>query len=128
MVQFPGDPTYQPQLLIFDTCPNCVNYMIRYSTKIPKDLSKAFTEGVDQKFKDFPDLIRYAAVTFKPYSYWIEKMRGSNQEWSDIQRTRRGERRYPPGRVGINYEKSLLPSYELDKYKGRQIIPSKVFK
>ena len=106
MQLYPDNPQYQPIMLFFDVCENHINYMIRYATIIPKDLSKPFGEKIDEKYKDFPDLVRYKAVIYKPYSYWKNYTLRKNNEWERIKKARD-----PYGTV--------------DSYKGRRIIESR---
>jgi hypothetical protein len=81
----PNNVMNRPRLLIGDNCVNCDNQMRQYSTVVPKDLSQAFRETVSEKHKDFPDIIRYACVTFKPYIYLKGLMTGSgSDEWDRV--------------------------------------------
>jgi phage terminase large subunit-like protein len=85
----PDEPMYKPKMFFFETCGNCINFMIKYSSALPKDLSKAFKEGVEEKFKDFCDVIRYAAVTYRPFDYWKQFIDGSRKdEWKKVKEHR----------------------------------------
>lgn len=86
----PLDVNNRPELLIYKTCTNCTNQMMRYSMEIPKDISAAFKERVSEKHKDFPDIIRYACVTFRSYIYWKEQMgRTGSSDWRRVAESRK---------------------------------------
>jgi len=87
--QFPDEPMNQPRLTIFRSCRNHRTYMRKYGTKVNKDPSKAISEIVDQKWKDFADLVRYFCVTFRPYDYYRSQLTGrGDNEWEKIKAAR----------------------------------------
>ena len=86
--QFPDDPMYQSSLLFFNTCRNHINFMVKYTTKTQKDMSKAISETVDGKWKDFADLVRYACVVFKPFETIQETWLSPENEWKKIKAAR----------------------------------------
>jgi len=77
----PADPRALPKLTIDESCRNCHIAMQHYGTKIVTDPTKATSETVDEKYKDFADLIRYLIVVVST---------GSFAEWSYQMRARRG--------------------------------------
>jgi hypothetical protein len=105
------DPAGHPSIFFFESCVNCINFMSKYTSTVPKDLSSAFKETVDQHWKDFPDLVRYAAMTKKPYSHWQEiKSSGRFSEWGSIKKKRSPQ------------------SDKKETFKGRRVVSAKVFK
>lgn len=106
----PQDKSNQPKIFFFDTCVNCINFMEKYSTCVPDDLSKAFKEKVDEKYKDFPDVVRYAVMTFKPFKVWREIMeRGRTGEWDRVKDKRK-------------------PKESKPEFKGRRLVNARMFK
>lgn len=92
-LKFPGEPMYQARLLFFATCKNHINYMIKYGTKKVKDPSKPISEKADEKWKDYPDIVRYAVVTFRPYEVIEGGKKRTNDEWKRIKNARIGKRK-----------------------------------
>jgi hypothetical protein len=88
----PHDLRNQPLLSITDNCRNCLVSIQHYATKVVSDPTKPVSQVIDEKYKDFCDLIRYLVVVVSTRSYgeWLEYSRGSNNLNSDYERYKRG--------------------------------------
>jgi len=82
------EPIYQPQLLFFNTCRNHITFMIKYSTKQNKDISKPISEQMDKKWSDYAMVVGYAVVAFRGFKVVNAEMRNKNSEWEAIKRSR----------------------------------------
>jgi len=69
----PGEPHVSPKLVFFSNCKNHIRYMIKYQNVSPTDPSKIqsqnHNERVDDRWKDFPDLVRYAVTFISAFPY-----------------------------------------------------------
>jgi hypothetical protein len=65
------------KLVIWDTCYHLINgikHYVRKRAKTATELNRANDEGkIIEKYKDFPDVLRYALVELSNYSYVIEQ-------------------------------------------------------
>jgi len=69
-------------------------FLQKYGTKVVKDPAKPPSEKPEEKWKDYADIVRYAAMVYRPYEYWREMMVGIGancREWEMIKARRRGE-------------------------------------
>ena len=65
-----GEIIVQPKLMFCDNCRNHIKHMIRYSHKDPTtaDGDEKNKAGVEEKHKDFPDLVRYLRMSNPVYA------------------------------------------------------------
>lgn len=76
----------RPALYFFSTCKNAIDSAGKYAIKKKfSEGSKSLTSKLDQKYKDFADVIRYFAMKLKKYSP-VSKSKGF---WSQIQQGRK---------------------------------------
>jgi phage terminase large subunit-like protein len=64
----PLSNTNKPKLYVCDNCTNHIYQFLHYSYADYKDPEKALKEKVDEKYKDFMDLVRYLVCELKSYS------------------------------------------------------------
>lgn len=57
----------EPQLMVWDNCPNAINALQKYGFKKGYDPGASLTAKIDKKFKDFADLVRYYAVSYRDF-------------------------------------------------------------
>jgi hypothetical protein len=96
---FKDDPLYQPRAMFFDTCKNHITFIVKYGTKKVKDPEAPISEKVNQKWKDYPDIFRYAVVTFQPFEATDPNVVMKNDEWESIKAARVGRRHISPARA-----------------------------
>lgn len=92
--RYKDDPLYQPRLLFFNTCRNHITFMIKYSTKQNKDISKPISEQIDKKWSDFVRVVGYAVVAFSPFEVAEVQLSSKCDEWEKIKAAR-----YPSGAI-----------------------------
>lgn len=78
--QFPNIP----KLRFFSTCQNLIAAMSKYAEKRDSYAGASLSARLDQKYKDFADLVRYLAVSMQPF----QKVSTMNQETLDLLRNR----------------------------------------
>jgi hypothetical protein len=66
----PNDPAAWPRILVCDRCVNTKRALQNYAYKMHRDKSKPVSEGINEKFKDFADVVRYLVMWHKtnPFS------------------------------------------------------------
>lgn len=64
----PVDVWNAPRLQVFEQCENVITALKNYALKKNASPSGSLSSRLDQKYKDFADLIRYFAVKMKPFA------------------------------------------------------------
>ena len=79
----PIDTTNKPKLFICDNCINHIYQMLHYTHANHRDPEKSVKEQVEDKFKDFPDLIRYLVMENPTYikEEELEEAKPIPQSW-----------------------------------------------
>lgn len=66
----------KPKLYVCDNCTNHIYQFLHYSYADYRDIEKALKEQVDNKYKDFMDLVRYVVCEIKGFAAQPEKEQG----------------------------------------------------
>lgn len=65
----PEDPAGRPRLTVANVCVNTCRGLKNFTRKISRDRTAPIKGTIDEKYKDFPDIIRYLVMWHKGHSF-----------------------------------------------------------
>lgn len=82
----PNDPVALPHLLICKKCVNTRRALANYKRKMSRNMAGQLTGTIEEKHKDFADLIRYLCVWFdqNPYATVADRQLGACEDYERV--------------------------------------------
>ncbi len=105
-----------PSLQILESCRNTWTALMKYGWNGNKNPMAAPSECVDQRFKDFADLVRYLAVMKLSFSYLSDRLNGFSRDYQRIV-----DGRNPELRTAGGYRRELTDYEKIQKARGESI-------